>query len=98
MEVMLFQIMIIQQMIEEVLYGLSCLFIISSRIDGMHFMLPIQLAKPLNRIIPLVEYGIPYLKNPRSEEHTSELQSRGHLVCRLLLEKKKINQQATPPT
>src|SRR5690625_2294825 len=24
---------------------------------------------------------------PRSEEHTSELQSRGHLVCRLLLEK-----------
>src|SRR5439155_22576615 len=27
--------------------------------------------------------------SPRSEEHTSELQSRGHLVCRLLLEKKK---------
>src|SRR5207253_11497351 len=27
----------------------------------------------------------------RSEEHTSELQSRGHLVCRLLLEKKKNN-------
>src|SRR5690625_6543213 len=30
---------------------------------------------------------------PRSEEHTSELQSRGHLVCRLLLEKKNSNQQ-----
>src|SRR5439155_6582289 len=29
------------------------------------------------------------LQPPRSEEHTSELQSRGHLVCRLLLEKKK---------
>src|SRR5690625_6998798 len=29
------------------------------------------------------------LFGPRSEEHTSELQSRGHLVCRLLLEKKK---------
>src|SRR2546422_6653993 len=29
--------------------------------------------------------------NPRSEEHTSELQSRLHLVCRLLLEKKKKN-------
>src|SRR5437870_11191361 len=28
----------------------------------------------------------------RSEEHTSELQSRGHLVCRLLLEKKKKSQ------
>src|SRR2546429_2069492 len=27
--------------------------------------------------------------SPRSEEHTSELQSRLHLVCRLLLEKKK---------
>src|SRR5436305_15295113 len=27
----------------------------------------------------------------RSEEHTSELQSRPHLVCRLLLEKKKLN-------
>src|SRR5690625_4473511 len=31
--------------------------------------------------------GMP--SNDRSEEHTSELQSRGHLVCRLLLEKKK---------
>src|SRR5690625_7123686 len=31
---------------------------------------------------------LPSFKN-RSEEHTSELQSRGHLVCRLLLEKKK---------
>src|SRR5437870_9024622 len=31
-----------------------------------------------------VEYAL-----ERSEEHTSELQSRGHLVCRLLLEKKK---------
>src|SRR5439155_16810799 len=29
------------------------------------------------------------LANARSEEHTSELQSRGHLVCRLLPEKKK---------
>src|SRR5437870_6364031 len=31
----------------------------------------------------------------RSEEHTSELQSRGHLVCRLLLEKKKWHTQNT---
>src|SRR5687768_18091134 len=29
---------------------------------------------------------------PRSEEHTSELQSRLHLVCRLLLEKKKFSE------
>src|SRR2546422_7642093 len=32
------------------------------------------------------------LRDWRSEEHTSELQSRLHLVCRLLLEKKKIEQ------
>src|SRR2546422_6709908 len=32
----------------------------------------------------------------RSEEHTSELQSRLHLVCRLLLEKKKTQIHATP--
>src|SRR5215813_15216571 len=31
----------------------------------------------------------------RSEEHTSELQSRPHLVCRLLLEKKKTNRYHT---
>src|SRR2546422_4839187 len=33
----------------------------------------------------------------RSEEHTSELQSRLHLVCRLLLEKKKKKQITNPP-
>src|SRR3712207_7624486 len=32
---------------------------------------------------------LPQLDRPRSEEHTSELQSRQYLVCRLLLEKKK---------
>src|SRR5947199_6641257 len=33
--------------------------------------------------------GAPGSEVPRSEEHTSELQSLRHLVCRLLLEKKK---------
>src|SRR5437660_3916165 len=33
--------------------------------------------------------GFNSIRRSRSEEHTSELQSRGHLVCRLLLEKKK---------
>src|SRR5690625_5352091 len=32
----------------------------------------------------------------RSEEHTSELQSRGHLVCRLLLEKKNTHMTSAP--
>src|SRR5690625_6718746 len=36
----------------------------------------------------IVHHDIEAVKS-RSEEHTSELQSRGHLVCRLLLEKKK---------
>src|SRR5207253_10312819 len=44
-----------------------------------------------NRIADLVALSPPCPLGPcrRSEEHTSELQSRGHLVCRLLLEKKK---------
>src|SRR2546429_3858788 len=40
----------------------------------------------LARALPCPAHG------PRSEEHTSELQSRLHLVCRLLLEKKKQKQ------
>src|SRR2546422_3250293 len=40
-----------------------------------------------NRIPPVSAVGSPV--SFRSEEHTSELQSRLHLVCRLLLEKKK---------
>src|SRR5690625_5957383 len=35
----------------------------------------------------LVEDGVAAVATSRSEEHTSELQSRGHIVCRLLLEK-----------
>src|SRR5436309_14913080 len=41
-------------------------------------------------LLPLYQYVL-----PRSEEHTSELQSRENLVCRLLLEKKK--KPATQP-
>src|SRR3989442_3798478 len=38
----------------------------------------------------LPDHGrVRYRRDGRSEEHTSELQSRPHLVCRLLLEKKK---------
>src|SRR5690625_5925876 len=42
----------------------------------------------LNRLFRYLAVIVPVVWN-RSEEHTSELQSRGHLVCRLLLEKKK---------
>src|SRR3989442_11010144 len=40
--------------------------------------------------------GIYDRMRPRSEEHTSELQSRPHLVCRLLLEKKKKKKRKHP--
>src|SRR3989442_8447058 len=45
---------------------------------------PMQYRRERARTIVIDEY------ESRSEEHTSELQSRPHLVCRLLLEKKKI--------
>src|SRR5690625_6488031 len=48
----------------------------------------------------IVEHGLrleAVRERGRSEEHTSELQSRGHLVCRLLLEKKKSRQRHTGP-
>src|SRR3989442_2436384 len=42
-------------------------------------------------------FGVrPYIELVRSEEHTSELQSRPHLVCRLLLEKKTQTEQSPP--
>src|SRR5690554_7399220 len=61
--------------------------------------------KPLNKIVVgdefLVRLKVRALSSisndelARSEEHTSELQSRPHLVCRLLLEKKKKNTKLT---
>src|SRR5438445_9356199 len=51
-----------------------------------------SLARCSNTIRQFVtEYGSAHSATNRSEEHTSELQSRQYLVCRLLLEKKKIN-------
>src|SRR3989475_3424526 len=48
----------------------------------------VELAPVLTRIAPAdLEHTRP--EGPRSEEHTSELQSQSNLVCRLLLEKKK---------
>src|SRR5437660_9815687 len=44
---------------------------------------------------PKTGFGCACHHAKRSEEHTSELQSRGHLVCRLLLEKKKKKKTTT---
>src|SRR2546422_1980189 len=55
-------------------------------VDFLHSLSP-RLAAPLQPAADAAEGA------PRSEEHTSELQSRLHLVCRLLLEKKKTDQE-----
>src|SRR5690625_6866576 len=59
---------------------------------------PLRRSKPVRIAWEVKEVEISAVANVaatavRSEEHTSELQSRGHLVCRLLLEKK--NKQQT---
>src|SRR5215510_16620114 len=63
---------------------------------SLHDALPIYIARRLSppaRLppgpTPTASFGPRSNALCRSEEHTSELQSRGHLVCRLLLEKKK---------
>src|SRR5436309_6527475 len=43
------------------------------------------------------DFKTPFCSSRRSEEHTSELQSRENLVCRLLLEKKKISSTCSDP-
>src|SRR5439155_22002176 len=61
---------------------------------SLHDALPIsetrrRAAKPARHVWRPVFACHDRASQARSEEHTSELQSRGHLVCRLLLEKKK---------
>src|SRR5437870_13382386 len=71
---------------------------------SLHDALPISPARllPLRRAAAASTAGNKPRRPPisrraaRSEEHTSELQSRGHLVCRLLLEKKKKYIKITP--
>src|SRR5690625_5737746 len=55
-------------------------FEISKKLFPRHYESQLQLT--MSEAIGQLDYLL------RSEEHTSELQSRGHLVCRLLLEKK----------
>src|SRR5690625_6547981 len=58
-------------------------------IDGQENPIDVISSSKLNEVQDYITVWT-YSYDPlRSEEHTSELQSRGHLVCRLLLEKKK---------
>src|SRR5687768_12013395 len=72
-----------------------------SALAGVALALPaLKRAEKLQRRAARIGFDWPDVSGPRakieeelrSEEHTSELQSRLHLVCRLLLEKKKIRQ------
>src|SRR5436305_6284905 len=71
----------------------STLFPYTTLFRSLHRDDPRHIAPGLRR--PL---GHALLAISRSEEHTSELQSRPHLVCRLLLEKKKSKKSNTLPT
>src|SRR2546422_2788185 len=72
---------------------------------SLHDALPIYLVLSRSHLEPQGAVGRsretpcrPTIDDDRSEEHTSELQSRLHLVCRLLLEKKKNPQCAAAVT
>src|SRR5258707_10258435 len=80
----------------------STLFPYTTLFRSLHFLGPLGLSRAhsaginrplqgIDRLTP-VEYPTQLIPE-RSEEHTSELQSRQYLVCRLLLEKKKISIQ-----
>src|SRR5438067_2915382 len=64
----------------------------ASRIPIQRLGLSPSRVRPLPAAIEAIDQADLILMGPRSEEHTSELQSRFDLVCRLLLEKKKENQ------
>src|SRR2546429_1413104 len=58
------------------------------RVGRMHIVCYLRLGSKVFETYWTTARGVEVMDN-RSEEHTSELQSRLHLVCRLLLEKKK---------
>src|SRR5439155_19254512 len=59
---------------------------------------PVALEGKRNHVQVMIGVHEQHLNVVRSEEHTSELQSRGQLVCRLLLEKKKYARSYPPST
>src|SRR5688572_32713720 len=61
-----------------------------SRVDQQHLGRPEDgQPGPRRAEVDVEPFGLEVEQRPRSEEHTSELQSQSNLVCRLLIEKKK---------
>src|SRR5690625_5948607 len=71
-------------------YGAEVVLVGSSFQEAYEASMERQRETGATYVHPFDDYDI-----MRSEEHTSELQSRGHLVCRLLLEKKKKTRRNT---
>src|SRR5689334_25119381 len=74
----------------------SCIFFFNDTSTTQIYTLSLHDALPIcrrvtarSRCVARRAAGSRAARRPRSEEHTSELQSQFHLVCRLLLEKKK---------
>src|SRR5258708_20087934 len=67
---------------------------------SLHDALPISTASVMkaSTMLPMAAAQPLFRRAHRSEEHTSELQSPDHLVCRLLLEKKKNARLLAPTT
>src|SRR2546426_4061056 len=86
------------------LFPYTTLFRSQDDLDGLHDFLPavcgngerVGLEHVANDVFPHEPHQEVVDDRPRSEEHTSELQSPCNLVCRLLLEKKKKKKKSTP--
>src|SRR5258708_22267556 len=82
---MFFFFLMIRRPPRSTLFPYTTLFRSTFRIAASDYLDPLFLP----RLVAQVEEGVEHVGAQRSEEHTSELQSPDHLVCRLLLEKKK---------
>src|SRR2546421_6851673 len=88
--VIFFFFLMIRRPPRSTLFPYTTLFRSSSRLLAC-----ISSMRPMRSLRSLVELMTPVPSIRRSEEHTSELQSRSDLVCRLLLEKKKKTREGT---
>src|SRR2546427_8052905 len=72
----------------------STLFPYTTLFRSVEFQLEVALTNEVPGLLVRLQVSS-QVASPRSEEHTSELQSQSNLVCRLLLEKKKKNDSQT---